>query len=175
MLSRHSNIYAALRAEVSEHFGGVFSESIQHTVPTFDNLKKLTLIQNIITETIRLFPPSATQARVATRDSILPTGGGVDGTKPIAVEKGTMINYSSYVLHRRRDLWGHDSEEWRPERWDDESLGKDGRLIFMGWGLGQHVCLGRKYPHRRFAQVLGLACPHSRTQNNATDRTILDS
>ena len=34
--------------------------------------------------------------------------------------KGTMVHFSIFALHRRRDPWGEDAEEFRPERWLDE-------------------------------------------------------
>lgn len=51
-------------------------------------------------------------------DTILPTGGGPDGKSPIFVPEGTMVSFSIMTLHRRKDLWGEDAEEFRPERWE---------------------------------------------------------
>lgn len=31
-----------------------------------------------------------------------------------------MIAYHVTALHRRKDIWGEDAEEYRPERWQDE-------------------------------------------------------
>jgi cytochrome P450 len=31
-----------------------------------------------------------------------------------------MVHLSTYALHRHKDLWGHDAEEFRPERWNYE-------------------------------------------------------
>jgi cytochrome P450 len=68
---------------------------------------------------LRLFPPVGTNSRVAARNTVLPRGGGPDGKSPLFVPKGTQCRYSSHSLHRHRDVYGEDAEEWRPERWKD--------------------------------------------------------
>ena len=69
---------------------------------------------------LRLYPPQPSNSRVAVRDTILPVGGGLDGSSPVLVPKGMMVHLSVYALHHRRDLWGEDADEFRPERWSYE-------------------------------------------------------
>ena len=71
---------------------------------------------------LRLYPPLPHNARVALEDSILPVGGGEDGLSPVFVPAGTNIEFQAFALHRRKDLWGEDAEEFRPERWENEVL-----------------------------------------------------
>ena len=56
---------------------------------------------------------------MAVRDTVLPLGGGPNGNAPILVKSGTNIAFHVTALHRRRDLWGEDAEEFRPERWNN--------------------------------------------------------
>ena len=53
-------------------------------------------------------------------DVVLPKGGGNDGKSPIFVRKGTSVHLHFNGLHKRKDLWGPDVDEFRPERWRDE-------------------------------------------------------
>jgi cytochrome P450 len=55
---------------------------------------------------------------MATEDTILPRGGGADGKAPVLVPKGCMVIYTVFALHRRKDLWGDDADDFRPERWE---------------------------------------------------------
>lgn len=55
---------------------------------------------------------------MALRNTILPTGGGADGKSPVFVNKGTIYQTNSYVLHRDKSIWGLDAEVFRPERWE---------------------------------------------------------
>jgi cytochrome P450 len=52
-----------------------------------------------------------------------------------------MVIYSVYSMHRRDDLYGPNSNEFCPERWDS---------IRPGWGYlpfngGPRICLGQQY------------------------------
>ena len=55
--------------------------------------------------------------REAEVDTILPLGGGEDGKSPLFIPKGQLVQYSIYSMQRRKDLYGEDAEEYRPERW----------------------------------------------------------
>lgn len=56
--------------------------------------------------------------RVAAKDLVLPKGGGPDGQHSLFVPKGTAVRWSLHSLHRRRDYFGEDAENFRPERWE---------------------------------------------------------
>lgn len=52
-------------------------------------------------------------------------------------------------MHRRKDLYGHDAEDFRPERWEDKDLPLYQDSVNATWGYlpfngGPRVCLGRK-------------------------------
>ena len=78
----------------------------------------MTYLQMAIKEALRLNPPVALNAREAVRDTVLPRGGGPDGKEPIFVPKGTNVRYQPWCMQRRKDLYGEDAEEFRPERWE---------------------------------------------------------
>jgi cytochrome P450 len=52
-------------------------------------------------------------------------------------------------MHRRKDFYGEDAEEFRPERWlDDPATGKKG--LRTGWEYlpfngGARICLGQQF------------------------------
>ena len=56
------------------------------------------------------------------------------------VPSGTIVDYNVYALHRREDIYGHDSNEFKPDRWDRLRV-TWGYLPFSG---GPRLCLGRK-------------------------------
>lgn len=59
-------------------------------------------------------------SRVAKNDVVLPVGGGDNGKFPVLVTEGTLVIFHLVVLHKRKDLWGPDAEEFRPNRWEGE-------------------------------------------------------
>jgi hypothetical protein len=56
--------------------------------------------------------------RFANKHTILPRGGGPDGTSPVLLPKGAGIVWSVYHLHRLESLYGADAREFRPETWE---------------------------------------------------------
>ncbi|KAJ9635358.1 hypothetical protein H2199_008360 [Coniosporium tulheliwenetii] len=138
VLTKNPHIFNKLRSAILSDFGPTPSPS---RPITFASLKSCKYLQHVLHETLRLHPSVPLNNRVAARDTVLPVGGGPDGTKPVAMRKGEMVNFTPYILHRRRDLWGEDVEEFRPERWE-------GRRIdwsFLPFSGGPRICLGQQY------------------------------
>jgi cytochrome P450 len=51
----------------------------------------------------------------------------------------------AYTIHRNRDFWGEDAEEFRPERWfegePERTKEMDAGLFHFGYGF--RVCIGK--------------------------------
>jgi cytochrome P450 len=139
-LARHPEAYEKLRAEVVERFGCEKNTENKEEI-SFENLKACKYLQYVLQETLRLYPPIPINTRQALRDTVLPRGGGPDGTQPIAVAKDTTITFSIYVMQRRQDLWGSDAAEWKPERWI--SLKSD--WAYLPFNGGPRRCPGRRF------------------------------
>ncbi|KAI1378065.1 cytochrome P450 monooxygenase [Hypoxylon crocopeplum] len=138
-LVRHPATMTKLRSEISQ---------VDETVAplTRADLLRLTYLQNVIKEVLRLHPPVPLISRTALRDTMIPTGGGPDGKSPIAIPKGMSVLYSAYCIQRRPDIYGMDAEMFRPERWDEEPL-RSCDATHRGWtflpfGGGPRTCLG---------------------------------
>lgn len=58
-------------------------------------------------------------SRGAARDTVLPVGGGPEGKDPVFIAQGTPVRWSTWAMHRRRDIFGEDAGEFRPERWEN--------------------------------------------------------
>ncbi|RBR24878.1 uncharacterized protein FIESC28_02296 [Fusarium coffeatum] len=132
VLARRPDIWAKIRDEVKH---------LDTNVPTYEQLRHLTYAKYCINESLRLHPPVPSNGRMAYRDTILPRGGGPNGDQPIHIPKGSMVNYTVYAMHRRKDLYGQDAEEFRPERW--ESLRPS--WFFLPFNGGPRICLGQQY------------------------------
>lgn len=99
---------------------------------------------------LRLFPSVPVNARTAYKTTVLPVGGGADGSSPILIRKGQNVAYCVYVMHRRKDLYGEDAEDFRPERWEEENLPLNQESVNAAWGYlpfngGPRICLGQDF------------------------------
>jgi cytochrome P450 len=78
------------------------------------------------------------------KTTTLPIGGGPDGNSPILVRRGEVVIFSPYVNARRKNIYGQDADEFRPERWET------GELASIGWAYlpfngGPRTCLGQDF------------------------------
>lgn len=93
---------------------------------------------------LRLYPSVPLNNRTAVRRTILPTGGGPDGTSPKLVRRGEVVIFSQYVNTRKLNLYGDDAYEFRPERWETGELDNIGWAYFPFNG-GPRTCLGQDF------------------------------
>jgi cytochrome P450 len=138
LIQQYPEVFKKLRAEVLSWFG---TDLIPRQPINFENLKNCKYMQYVINETLRLYPAGPSIQRVAVRDTVLPRGGGPDGTSPIVVPKNSTIQLGIYLAHRRKDIWGEDANEFKPERWEGRKKGYE----FIPFIAGPQICLGRKF------------------------------
>jgi cytochrome P450 len=118
-LARNQRCYEKLRKVVLDNFG-TFEDP---TDITFETLKSCKYLQYCVNETLRLYPAVPVNSRMANKDTTLPRGGGTDGKSPIFIPKGRSCYYSVFVMHRRKDLWGENADDFWPERWENRKRG----------------------------------------------------
>ena len=141
LLVRHPKVLEKLREEVN-----MASSDLANLTRT--ELRRMSYLQKVLKETLRLYPSVPVNDRKANKTTLLPIGGGPDRTAPVLIPKGTTVAYSVYAMHRRPDLYGMDAEIFRPERWNedmpihsDKTAAVWGYLPFNG---GPRNCLGSK-------------------------------
>ncbi|KAF8454449.1 putative cytochrome P450 alkane hydroxylase [Kalaharituber pfeilii] len=133
-LARNRQVWHKLREEVVQRVGA-------NGKPDWELMKDMQYLKNVLNESLRLLPAVPSNGRAARVRTTLPVGGGPDEKSPIVVEKGQRVAYTVYTLHRRKDIYGPDADEFKPERWDTLKPGW-GYLPFNG---GPRICLGQQY------------------------------
>ncbi|MGW4800961.1 cytochrome P450 [Nonomuraea sp. NPDC004297] len=127
VLARNDEVAANLRAEVDRVASGC--------PPAFADLAGLRYTKAVLTEALRLYPPTWILSRQAIRETGL---GGY------AVPDGGVILISPFALHRDPGLFP-DPGAFRPERW----LSHDGtarpRQSLLAFGGGRRRCLGELF------------------------------
>jgi hypothetical protein len=90
----------------------------------------------VLKESLRLRPPAPTGcSRSVARDMLLDDGH--------VVPAGTLVITNAYVIHRLKQYWGDDADEFKPERWHDTSHHHP--MQYMPFGAGPRGCPGRMF------------------------------
>lgn len=141
-LLRDPRVFEKLRSIIIEQFG-LYDPDPHAAVRdiTFQKLKGCRYLQHVLNETLRLHSIVAFNSRMAVRDAILPTGGGSDGGSPVFVPAGSEVNFSTHVMHRRKDLWGDDADQFVPERWETTKPG----WSYAPFNGGPRICIGQQF------------------------------
>jgi cytochrome P450 len=103
--------------------------------PTLDDLPKLVYAGNVITESLRLYPPAWGLARLAVEDHEI---------AGYPVTKGMGVTMAQWVVHRD-PRWYDSPEEFRPERWENGLLKRLPRFAYFPFGGGPRQCIGNTF------------------------------
>jgi cytochrome P450 len=138
LLSQHAHVADRVEAEVDAVLGG--------RTPTLADVPRLPLINGVLRETMRLYPPSYAFGREAVRD--VDVGG-------YRIPRRAMVIISQWVLHRDPRLWD-DPERFDPDRWTSELLQRLPRYAYLPFGGGPHRCIGEHFAWTEATVVLAM-------------------
>lgn len=83
----------------------------------------------------------------------LPVGGGPRGDGPILVRKGELVVFSPYVSSRKKNIFGPDASEFRPERWQNPEL-ENVCWAYFPFSRGPRQCLGENFAQMEISYTI---------------------
>ncbi|XP_020087253.1 cytochrome P450 734A1 [Ananas comosus] len=101
--------------------------------PSADELGNLKIVNMVLKETLRLYPPAVALNRVATRDARIGT---------LDIPAGTQIYMPIIAIHRDVELWGADANEFNPLRFGEDK-GHYNLGTYFPFGIGPTICVGQ--------------------------------
>ncbi len=105
-------------------------------IPTVEDLPHLKYTENILAESMRLFPPAWATGRLATEEHEIGN---------YTIPKGALVLVSMYVLQRDKRFWT-DAEIFKPERWETQSVKEAGqKFVYFPFGAGVRRCVGEQF------------------------------
>ncbi|MFP3853646.1 MAG: cytochrome P450 [Anaerolineales bacterium] len=127
LLSQHSDVLAELQREVHQNLGDRY--------PTVDDLEALKLHEQVINETMRLYPPVWIIARQSISE--VPIGN-------YTLPEGARVFISAWGLHRDPSLF-EDPLIFRPERFGENQSADRHKYAFIPFGGGPRICIGNAF------------------------------
>lgn len=124
LLCVHQDIQARVQAEADEVLSGRPAQA--------EDLGKLELTRRVITEALRMYPPTWILTRRTTTD--------VDLGR-YRIPAGAPVCYSPYALHRDPAIY-HDPDRFNPDRWLPEHADSRPRTAYLAFGAGNRGCAG---------------------------------
>jgi len=119
-------------------------------VPSYKQVLDLKYIKMILNEALRLWPTAPGFGLCAKEDTVI---GG-----KYLIKKGQDVGILLPQLHRDKEAWGEDAEQFRPERFADPS--KIPAAAFKPFGNGQRACIGMQFALHEATLVLGMILQH---------------
>ena len=127
LLAQHPEVEAKLHAELDAVLGG--------RTPTIADLPALKYADQIIKESMRLYPPAYAMGRQALQSFEL---GGY------RIPAKAQIFFFQYVTHRDPRFFS-EPETFKPERWTDEFVKQLPRYAYFPFGGGPRLCIGNSF------------------------------
>ncbi|WP_052948687.1 cytochrome P450 [Mesobacillus campisalis] len=119
-------------------------------VPTFKQVLELKYIKMILNESLRLYPTAPQFTLYAKEDMVL------GNQYPIKKRQNVVVLLPE--LHRDKEAWGEDAEDFRPERFADP--GKVPHDAFKPFGNGQRACIGMQFAMHEATLLIGMILKH---------------
>ncbi len=127
LLSQNPEAEAKLHKELVQVLGG--------RVPTVEDVERLPYTRQVLSESMRLFPPAWIIGREAQAD--YPVGGYV-------LPAGSTILMSQWVMHHDARFYP-DPLRFDPGRWTPEAAAARPKFAYFPFGGGPRVCIGEPF------------------------------
>ncbi|CAL1699322.1 unnamed protein product [Somion occarium] len=108
--------------------------------PAYEDISKLTYVECVMNETLRMFPPASSVPKYATEDTTFVTKNAAGENVVVPVPAGTGVSLHISALQHNPRYWS-DPFEFKPSRF----LGDWPRDAFIPFSGGVRSCLGRRF------------------------------
>ncbi len=146
LLAQHPEVEARLLAELHEVLG--------NRCPTTEDAERLTYTRMVLTEAMRLYPPTWCLDRELVCDYEL---GGYH------LPAGALVIVSQWAMHHDARYFP-DPLRFEPERWTPERKARIPEFAYFPFGGGSHLCVGEALAWLEGILILATILPRWRMQ-----------
>ncbi|GAM24630.1 hypothetical protein SAMD00019534_078050 [Acytostelium subglobosum LB1] len=130
-------------------------EQLYQQLNEFNSPLDCDLLEWVILETLRLYPPAPMVGRVTKHPVTLPTYSAKDITIPAQ----GMVLVSVYSMHRNESVWMH-ANRFDPFRWATQSNNINNNYNYLPFSSGKRVCIGQKFTMMEAKIIIGNIIGH---------------
>jgi cytochrome P450 len=141
LLATHPDVEARVRSELEAVLGD--------RAPAIADIPKLTWTEQVILETMRLYPPAYAFGRESIEECTI---GGY------RIPAGTTVTMSQYVMHRHPRYFER-PDEFLPDRWSDGLFKRLRKGVYFPFSAGPRVCIGNSFAMLEALLVVATVVP----------------
>lgn len=123
-------------------------EVLGKEMPRVEHLPRLQYIEQILMESLRIWPTAAAFTLRPLQDTVLA------GRYPLTTQDTVMV--LGAMLHREPKVWGDDAEAFRPERFAPEAAAALPPNAWKPFGNGVRACIGRPFAMQEAQLVIAM-------------------
>ncbi|XP_077563279.1 cytochrome P450 3A11-like [Haemaphysalis longicornis] len=131
LLALHPDVQERLRKEVDD----CFATHGEH--PGLDVVTKLKYLHCVVSEALRMYPPSTRIERSTIDDYVL-------GDTGVKLKKGDLVAIPVYAMHHDPQYFA-DPFSFNPERFNDENMSSIQPYTYLPFGAGPRNCVGMRF------------------------------
>lgn len=125
LLSLHPDVESRMHQEIDQALDG--------RLPEFNDLPKLSYVEHVVAESMRLYPPAWVIGRQAREQFTL---------RDYNVPAKSIVLMSPYVTQRSKEFWP-DPLTFNPERW--AAANDRPKFAYFPFGGGPRLCIGERF------------------------------
>ena len=136
LLSLNPEIEERVRGEIADVTGGVPVRP--------EHIDDLVYTNQVIQESMRLYPPAALIARAARKNIVL------DDEQ---IRAGSTVYVPVYAVHRHEKLWS-EPDRFDPSRFEPEAAKAIDQFCYLPFGAGPRTCIGQNFAQMEAVAVM---------------------
>lgn len=139
-LAEHPEVESRLHAELDAVLGG--------RLPTMADLAQLPYTEQVLTESLRLYPPGWAIGRQAVQEVTL---------GDVRVPAGALVFMSPYIMHRNPKYYA-EPERFDPSRWTPEFKAALPKFAYFPFSGGARGCIGEQFAWMEAMMIVATLC-----------------
>ncbi|GIY16199.1 cytochrome P450 3A41 [Caerostris extrusa] len=110
---------------------------VKHKEMSYEAVRDMKILDAVVSETLRIHPPSTSTERTAVEDYAL-------GNTGITIKKGMRVSIPAYAMHFDPEFF-QDPQTFNPERFMEGYEPKHPQYAYLPFGAGPRNCLGMRF------------------------------